>query len=84
MIQGPLGDFGQGLLKLLPCSFVAYGLQRARDRSGPEDPLDGPCLKSLITDGVLDGAVDILALVVLLHAQDGSGLKPTVSWMSFG
>ena len=84
LIQGPLGDFGQSLLKLLPCPFVANGLQGARGRLGPEDPLDGSCLKSLITDGVLNGAVDILTLVMLLHAQDGPGLEPAVSGMSFG
>jgi len=84
LVQGPLGDFGQNLLKLLPCSFVANGLQGARGRLGPEDPLDGPGLKGLITDGVLDGPVDILTLIVLLHAQNGSGLEPTVSGVSFG
>ena len=84
LIQGPLGDFGQNLLKLLPCSFVANGLQGARGRLGPEDPLDGSCFKSLIPDGVLDRPVDILTLVVLLHPQDVSGLKPAVSGISFG
>jgi len=33
---------------------------------------------------VLDGPVDILTLIVLLHAQNGSGLEPTVSGVSFG
>jgi len=68
LIQGPLGDLGQGLLKLLPGSFVANGLQGARDRLGPEDPFDGSGLKGLITDRVLDRPVDIITLVVLLHA----------------
>ena len=84
LIQGPLGDFGQSLLKLLPCSFVANGLQGARGRLGPEDPLDRSCLKGLIPDGVFDRPVDILTLVVLLHPQDGSGLEPTVPGISFG
>src|SRR3990172_1849389 len=73
LIQGPLGDFGQDLLKLLPCSFVSYGLQGARQCLGPEDPLDGSCLKGLIPDRVLNRLVDILTLVVLLHPQDVSG-----------
>jgi len=84
LIQGPLGDFGQSLLKLLPCSFVADGLQGARGSLGPEDPLDGSCLKGLIPDRVLDRPVDILTLVVLLHTQDVAGVKPAVSGMSFG
>ena len=54
LIQGPLRDFGQSLLKLLPCSFVSYGLQGAWGSLGPEDPLDGSCLKGLIPDGVLE------------------------------
>jgi hypothetical protein len=82
--QEPLGDFGQGLLKLLPGSFVANGLQGARDSLGPEDPFDGSGLKGLIPDGMFDGPVDILTLVVLFHPQDGSGVKPTVSGMSLG
>jgi len=84
LIQGPLGDWGQGLLKLLPGSFVANGLQGARECLGPEDPLNGPSLKGLIPEGVLDGPVDILTWVMLLHPQDGSGVEPTVSGMSFG
>ena len=84
MIQGPLGDLGQGLLKLLPGSFVANGLQGARECLGPQDSFDGSGLKGLILDGVLDGPVDILTLVMLLHPQDGSGVEPTVSGMSFG
>jgi len=84
LIQGPLRDFGQSLLKLLPCSFVSYGLQSARGSLGPEDPLDGSSLKGLIADRMLDRPVDILTLVVLLHAQDISGLEPAVTGMSFG
>ena len=84
MIQGPLGDFGQSLLKLQPGSFVANGLQGARGGLGPENPLDGSCLKGLIPDGVFDGPVDILTLVVLLHPQDVSGVEPTVPGLSFG
>ena len=83
LIQGSLGDFRQGLLKLLPCSFVANGLQGARGRLGPQNPFDGSGLKGLIPDGVLDGPVDILTLVVFLHAQDRSGLESTVSGVSF-
>jgi len=84
LIQGPLRDFGQSLLKLLPCSFVSYGLQCARQCLGPEDPLDGSCLKGLIPDRVLDCPVDVLTLVMLLHPQDVSGVEPAVSGMSFG
>ena len=84
LIQGPLHDFGQGLLKLLPCSFVSCGLQGARECLGPEDPLDGSSLKGLIPDGVFDRPVDILTLVVFLHAQDVSGMEPAVSRMSLG
>jgi hypothetical protein len=84
LIQGPLGDLGQGLLKLLPGSFVANGLQGARDRLGPEDPFDGSGLKGLIPDGMFDGPVDILTLVLLFHPQDGSGVKPTVTGISLG
>jgi len=84
LIQGALRDFGQGLFKLLPCSFVSYGLQGARQCLGPEDPLDGSCLKGLIPDRVLDRPVDVLTLVVLLHPQDVAGVKPAVSGVSLG
>ena len=84
MIQGPLGDFGQGLLKRLPGLFVSYGLQSAREGLGPEDPLDRSGLEGLIPDGVFDRPVDILTLVVFLHPQDVSGVKSAVSGMSFG
>ena len=84
LIQGPLGDFGQGLLKLLPCSFVSYGLQGARGSLGPEDPFDGSCFKGLIPDRMLDRPVDVLTLVVLLHPQDVAGVKPAVSGVSLG
>jgi len=84
LIQGPLRDFGQSLLKLLPCSFVSYGLQGARGSLGPEDSFDGSCLKGLIPDRVLDRPVDVITLVMLLHPQDVSGLEPAVSGMSFG
>jgi len=84
LIQGPLRDFGQSLLKLLPCSFVSYGLQGARGSLCPEDPLDGSSLKGLIPNRVLDRPVDILTLVMLLHPQDVAGVEPAVSGMSFG
>ena len=84
LIQGPLRDFGQSLLKLLPCSFVSYGLQGTWGRLGPKDPLDGSSFKGLIADRVLDRPVDIITLVMLLHPEDVSGVKPTVSGMSFG
>ena len=84
LIQGPLGDFGQSLLKLLPCPFVANGLQSTQSRLSPKDPLDGSSLKGLIAEGMLDRLVDILTLVVLLHPQDVSGVEPTVSGMPFG
>jgi len=71
-------------LKFLPCSFVSYGLQGAWGSLGPEDPFDGSSLKGLIPDRVLDRLVDILTLVVLLHTQDVSGVKPAVSGMSLG
>jgi len=79
LIQGPLGDFGKGFLKLLSRSFVSYRLQGAGDPLGPEDPLDGSCLKGLIPDGMFDRLVDVLTLVVLLHPQDVSSLEPAVS-----
>jgi hypothetical protein len=84
LFQGSLGDFRERLLKLFSGPFVSYRLQGAGDRLGPEDPLDGSCLKGLIADGMFDRLMNILALVVLLHPQDGSGLEPTVSGMSFG
>ena len=84
MIQGPLGDFGQGFLKLLPRSFVSYGLQGAGDCLGPEDPLDGSCLQSLIPDGVLNRLVDILTLVMFLHPENVSGLEAAVSRIALG
>jgi len=71
-------------LKLLPGSFISYRLQGARDRLGPENPLDGSSFKGLISDGVLDRPVDILTLVVFLQPQDESGVKPAVSGMSLG
>jgi len=84
LIQGALGDFGQGFLKLLPRSFVSYGLQGAGNNFGPEDPFDRSCLKGLIPDGVFNRPVDVFTLVVLLHPQDVSGLEPAVSGISFG
>jgi len=71
-------------LKLLPCSFVSYRLQGAGGRLGPEDPLDGSCLKGLIPNGVFDRPVDILTLIVLLHPQDISRLEPAVSGIALG
>ena len=84
MLQGPLRDLGQNLLKLLPGSFVSYGLQGAGACLGPEDPLDGSSLKGLIPEGVLDRPMDILTLVVFLQPQDVSGVEPTVSRMFLG
>jgi len=84
LIQGPLGDLGQGFLKLLSRSFVSYRLQSAGGRLGPEDPLNGSCLKGLIPDGVFNRLVDVLTLVVLLHPQDISGLEPAVSGIALG
>ena len=84
LIQGPLGDFGQSLLELVPCSFVPYGLQGARGSLGPKDPLDGSSFKGLIADRVLDRPVDVITLVMLLHPEDVSGVEPAVSGMFFG
>ena len=84
LIQGPLGDFGQSLLELLPGSFVAYGLQGARGSLGPENPLDRSSLKGLIPDRVLDRPVDIITLVMLLHPQDVASVESAVPGMFFG
>ena len=67
LIQGPLGDLGQSLLKLLPGSFVPYRLQGAGNRLRPKDTLNGSCLKGLIPDGMFHRAMNILALVMFLH-----------------
>jgi len=69
-------------LKLLPRVFVADGLQGARDRLCPEYPFYRFSLKGMIPKGVLKGPVDVVALVVLLHAEDISGVEPAVSGMS--
>ena len=84
MLQRPLGDLGQGLLQLPPRPFVADGLQGPRRRFGAQDPFDRSGLKGLIAQGVFDGPVDILTLVMLLHPQDGAGVEPTVAGMSGG
>lgn len=68
-------------MKLLPRVFVADGLQGARDRLCPEYPLYRFSLKGLIPKGVLKRPVDVVALVVLLHAEDVSGVEPAVSGM---
>jgi len=68
-------------LKLLPRSFVTDRLQGARDRLRPEYPLNCFSLKGLIPKRVLKGPVDVVALIVLLHAEDISGMEPAVSGM---
>ena len=67
LIQGPLGDFRQGFLKLLPRSLIPYRLQGAGNRLGSEDPLDGSCFKGLVPDGMFHRPMNILTLVMFLH-----------------
>jgi hypothetical protein len=68
-------------LKFLPRSFVTDGLQGAQDRLRPEYPLNCFSLKGLIPKRVLKRPVDVVALIVLLHAEDISGMEPAVSGM---
>jgi len=68
-------------LKLLVRVFVTDGLQGAWDRLRPEYPLYRFSLKGLIPKRVRKGPVDVVALVVLLHAEDISGVEPAVSGM---
>ena len=84
LIQGPLGDLGQGFLKFLRRSLISYGLQSAGKSLRPEDPFNRSCLKGLIPDGVLHRLVDILTLVMFLHSQNVSGLEPAVSGIALG
>jgi len=84
LLQGPLGDLGQGLLQLPPRPFVADGLQGPRRCFSAQDALNRSGLKGLVAQGVFDRPVDILTLVMLLHSQDGAGVEPTVAGMSGG
>jgi hypothetical protein len=78
-LQRPLCYRRQGLLKLLPPSFVTDGLQCARDSLCPEYPLYGSSLKGLIPESVLKRPVDVVAAIVFFHAEDVPGVESAVA-----
>lgn len=71
-------------MKLLPCAFVTHGLQGAWVRLCPEYSLYRCSIKGLIPEGVLKCHVNVVALIVLLHAEDVPGVEPAVSRMPVG
>ena len=84
MLQGPLGDLGEGLLQLSPGAFISDRFQGPRDRPGSQDSFNRSALKSLIAEGMFDRPMDILTLIIFLQPQDGSGVEATVAGMSLG
>jgi hypothetical protein len=84
LLQGPLGDLGESLLQLSPGAFVSDRFQGPWDRLGSQDSFDRSALKSLIAEGVFDRPTDILALIIFLQPQDGSGVESTVAGIHCG
>lgn len=71
-------------MKLLLRAFVTYGLQGAWVRLCPEYSLYRSSLKGLIPEGMLKCPVNVVALVVFLHAEDMPGVETAVSRMPVG
>jgi hypothetical protein len=78
--QWCLDDSGKCLLERLPGLFVPHRLQGARLSTGVENPLDRLAIESPIPDGMLEGPVDVVALIRFLQAQDEPGMGTAVSW----
>jgi hypothetical protein len=79
LIEWTLIDAGKGFFEISSCLFVQNGFKGPGFCLCHEDALDGLAVKGVVTEGMLEGHVDVIGVVGLLQPKDEAGMKAAVS-----